>query len=95
MSKPSKQEEVDRGARAKRLLEDPTLVEAFANVRTAILERIEAAPIRDREGLHELKLMLKLLRDVRGNLEQAVSNGKIARLDIERERRGIRNWIGV
>ncbi len=66
------------GTRASRLLEDPALVKAFDDVRVAIIERWESAPLRDAEGHHELKLMLRLLSDVRGNLELAIQNGKLA-----------------
>jgi|688.fasta_scaffold117774_3 hypothetical protein len=80
-------ERVRRADAAKRLLEDALMAEAFASVRTAILQRIEDAPLRDRDGVHELKLMLKLLRDVRGNLETFIRDGKIAALHIEEERK--------
>lgn len=77
------QAEVERGLKADKLINDPTLVEAFEIVKAAILARIEDAPIRDRDGVHELKLMLKLLRDVRSNLEQAVKVGKLAQFRIQ------------
>lgn len=79
----SEQAEVDRGEAAKRLLDDPLLIEAFDGIRKAILEKIEDAPIRDRDGVHELKLMLKLLKDVRSHLELAIANGKVASFRIK------------
>jgi hypothetical protein len=66
------------GSRAQRLLDDPALTQAFADVRAAIIERWETAPVRDVEGQHELHLMLKCLTNVRENLELAVTNGKVA-----------------
>jgi hypothetical protein len=72
------EEQLFTGNRAQRLLEDPVLSKAFDDVRAAIIERWEAAPLRDQEGAHELRLMLKLLTDVKGNLELAVSNGQLA-----------------
>lgn len=77
------QTDIDRGQKALRLLEDPTLIEAFELVRQAIHERWETAPIRDRDGAHELKLQLKLLNDVRANLEQAVNDGKLAAAELK------------
>jgi hypothetical protein len=74
----SLEEQIVAGTRAQRLLEDPALVKAFDEVRAGIIERWESAPLRDTEGHHELKLMLRLLQDVRGNLELAVQNGKLA-----------------
>lgn len=70
--------DLTRGARAKSLLEDELLTEAFTNVESAIHEKWANAPLSDREGQHELLLMLKLLRDVRANLEQALADGTFA-----------------
>lgn len=75
------------GTRAQHLLDDPVLKQAFDDVRAAIIERWEAAPIRDTEGAHELKLMLRILSDVRGNLELAVQNGKLAAEELRMQNR--------
>jgi hypothetical protein len=72
------EKDLDRASRAKRLLEDPLLSESFELVRRAIHEKWEAAPIADLSGQHELLLMLKLLSDVRANLEQAIADGVMA-----------------
>lgn len=79
----SLQDELDRGLKAAKLISDPMLVEAFDLVSQAIHERWEQCPIRDRDGAHELKLQLKLLGDVRANLEQAVANGKLAAAELK------------
>jgi hypothetical protein len=76
--------DIDRGAKAHRLLSDPMLTEAFTLVAQAIHEAWETAPVRDTEGQHLLKLQLKLLGDVRANLEQAVTDGKLASIEYER-----------
>ena len=68
---------IDRAQKAQKLLDDPVLGEAFAAVRHAIFDQIEQTPIRDRDALHEWRLMLKLLRDVRANLDEAIRNGKL------------------
>ncbi len=70
-------EHVNRAAKAQALLNDPELSEAFESVRKSIIDRWEAAPIRDRDGAHELKLMLKLLGDVRANIQSVVNTGKV------------------
>jgi hypothetical protein len=72
------EEQLERGARAKHVLDNPVFQEAFASVRQAILDKWENAPLSDREGKHELHLMLKLLNDVRGNLELALADGNMA-----------------
>lgn len=80
-------DEIDRGAKAEKLLADSMLIEAFDLVAKAIHERWESCPMRDREGAHELKLQLKLLSDVRANLEQAVADGKLAAAELKQQAR--------
>ena len=77
------EQELERGSKAQKLLSDPLFQEAFDLVRQALHERWENAPLRDKEGAHELKLQLKLLNDVRANLEQAVANGKLAAAELK------------
>jgi hypothetical protein len=92
----SDKEQINRAAKAQALLNDPELTAAFDSVRIALLQRIEAAPIRDREGVHELKLQLKLLADVRANLQAVVNTGKVIEHRIsmlERAKQGIKQWM--
>lgn len=67
-----------RAAKAEKLLNDETFKAALENLRNAILERWEACSVEDRQTAHELKLMLKLLNDLKGNLVVAITNGKMA-----------------
>ena len=90
-------DDVSRGAEAKALLETPAFVRAMENVRTAIHERWESAPVRDVEGQHELKLMLKLLNDVQSVLEAAVFDGNAAAQELDRLNAKVlspRQWMG-
>jgi hypothetical protein len=73
----SDKELISKAIKAQALIDDPTLSEAFEQVRIALLERFESCPIRDREGQHEIKLMLKLLSDVRLNLVSVINSGKV------------------
>lgn len=70
--------DIQRGTDAKRLLDDPALKQAFTDVENAIVQRWASSPIRDKDGQYELRLMMKLLGDVRVNLEQALTDGKLA-----------------
>jgi len=74
--------QVDRGVRAERILNDPLVVDAFNVVAATLHAAWEAAPIRDREGQHELKLMLKLLSDLKGYFDLAISDGQLAAEEI-------------
>jgi hypothetical protein len=79
--------DLDRAARAKAILDNPTFQESFDLVRQAIHDQWEATPIRDHDGAHELKLMLKLLGDVRANLERAIADGTMAAHELEFRRK--------
>lgn len=73
-------EEIRRGNMAKNVLENEVYLEAFESVRQAIISAWESAPIRDREGHHELRLMLKSLKDIEGHLKMVMETGKMAQI---------------
>lgn len=78
-------EELIRGEQARQVVENAIYAEAWQSVRDGIIYAWESAPIRDKEGHNELKLMLKLLTDVRRNIETTMQTGKMAKIQIERE----------
>lgn len=78
-------EELRRGEQARQVIENEIYTEAWQSVREGIIGAWESAPIRDKEGQNELKLMLKLLTDVRRNIETVMNTGKMAKIQIERE----------
>ena len=76
--------EMQRGEEAEQLLRNELLQEAFEMVETGIIEQWKSAPIRDIQGQHELKLMLKLLGDVRGYIKEVANTGKLARIGADK-----------
>lgn len=76
----------DRAHKARTLLENPMYLESFEMVHKAIIARIEACPMADVAVAEDLRKCLRLLRDVRANLEVAVNQGKIVSFKIEQER---------
>jgi len=80
------EKEIRAGDEAETLMEMPAFKTATESLRQAILMRWAESPIRDKEGQHELRLMLKLLDDLLGNLRVAVSNGKFACNELEIKR---------
>jgi hypothetical protein len=91
------EKDVDRGSRAAALLRDPMLLEAFDGVASAIHEKWASCPVRDREGAHELHLMLKLLTDLKSVLETAVTEGNHALKEIEFQKKKVltpAQWSG-
>lgn len=79
--------DIDRAHRAKQVLDNPAFSEAFDLVAQAIHEAWEAAPVRDVEGQQLLKLQLKLLGDVRANLDRAIADGSMAVLELDHRRK--------
>lgn len=68
---------IQRGDRAKQLLDEPLLVEAFAVAEQEYLDQWQNSPARDVEGREKLYLMLKLLQRVKGHLTSAMESGVI------------------
>ena len=77
--------DLEKGSRAEALVRSEVYQEAFKGVRQAILETWANSPIRDTEGQHELRVMLKLLDDLNGHLVSMVNTGKLASAQIEHE----------
>lgn len=80
-------DELRRGEQARLLLENELYSEAVENVRRGIVDKWVSCPIRDREGAHELKLMLKVLDEVTGYIKTTMETGKLAAIQLESERR--------
>lgn len=83
----SLENELQRAEQARQILNNELYQETVAIVRQAIIDKWIAAPMRDREGQHELKLMLKLLGDLAAHIETTMQTGKMAELQLESERR--------
>jgi hypothetical protein len=79
--------EMERGARAERLLTDSMFVEAFEKVEQGILQKWKESPIRDTEGQLNLRLLHKCLSDVRSYIAEVVQTGKLASVSMEHERK--------
>jgi hypothetical protein len=79
----SPEQEASIGLKAERLLEE--LSPYTGMVRQAILDKWQNSPIGDKEGQHELRLMIKLLTDLEANIKTAIDTGKLARIQLERE----------
>lgn len=78
---------IDRADKAQRILSDPIYQEAFASVREALLQKFESAPVNDVEGMAKVRLCLKLLHDVRANLERVIADGKMAEFELQEKKR--------
>lgn len=78
---------ISRARNATQLVENPMFRETFTLVRDGLINALVDCPIRDREGAHELKLMLKLLGDLEGNIKRVIDTGKMAVMQLERDQK--------
>jgi hypothetical protein len=67
-----------RGEQARRLLEEPLLVEAFATVEQGLRRQWEASGPGEEAARERLWLMLKLLGRVQGLLTETLETGRLA-----------------
>lgn len=77
------QKEAQDGARAERVIAETN--EYFQMVRQGIFNTWAESPIEDIQGQHKLRLMLKLLEDVRGNIRTVAETGQMAKIQIQQE----------
>jgi len=66
-----------RAQEAERIYTSPLTVEAFRLMEEAIVEGWKNAPMRDKEGMEELKRMHKTLESFKAHFHQAINTGKI------------------
>ena len=78
-------EDSQRGHEAKMLLENKLYKEAISGLRENIITSWRNAPVRDRDGMHELKLMDKLLTDIERYIKQIADTGKMADIQLEKD----------
>ncbi len=70
--------EVSRGVRARAILDDPLVAEAFAAIERECLAEWRRAPARDVEGRERLWLMLKMAERLRAHFESLIDGGRLA-----------------
>lgn len=66
-----------RAQEAERIFTSPLTVEAFELMEAAIVDGWKQAPIRDKEGMEELKRMHKTLESFKAHFHAAINTGKI------------------
>jgi hypothetical protein len=77
--------ELSRAQHAKELLENELIIEAFAKLENGIVDAWKAAPSRDIDGQHKLKLMCNLLQQLKTYLQDIIETGKMAKIQLEDE----------
>lgn len=77
------EERIYKADRAREVLENEAFAQAFEDLTTEITEQWKKSPARDEEGREKLWLMLSLLNKVEGILKESLTDGKMARADLE------------
>lgn len=70
--------EVVDGRQAQYILDHPLTLRAFQTLERDIVEQWAECPLRDRDGQHELLLMLKVMRKFQAIFRAYVDAGDIA-----------------
>jgi hypothetical protein len=78
--------ESSRGAKASALLQSAIYREAMEKVEAGILESWKSSPVRDVEGQTYLRLMMKVLTDIKAHIKDVAETGKMASVQLEHER---------
>lgn len=71
--------EIQRGERARQLLQDELLQEAFATIEKGLTEQWQNSPVRDKEAREKLWLTLRCLKLVHGHLHSTLETGVMAK----------------
>ena len=77
------EKEIERGIHADQLLDHYLYKEAIATVKSTITDQWSSSPIRDKEGAHELRLMLHCLNAIEQHIKTVAETGKMAKIQRE------------
>lgn len=80
-----KEKEIQRGHRAKQILEDPIFVEALQKVSQELDQEWINSPIRDTEGREKIYMMKKMLNVLLVQLRSVMETGKLASKQINKK----------
>jgi hypothetical protein len=69
---------IARASQAQRLMDDPLLIEALANIRHAAINAWQASPIADQQAREMAWLTVKVVGRIEAELQSVVDGGKIA-----------------
>lgn len=75
---PTLEQQRDSGSQATQLWENKAFAKAILNVRMGIHESWAGSPVDDLEGQQKLRLLLKLLDDIEGNIRKEMNDGVMA-----------------
>ena len=77
------EETIYRANKARQILEEPLLIDAFSIMEKDVIEMFVSCPERDREGLQLLQQHIRNVRKLRNILLGIIENGKLAEYQIK------------
>lgn len=80
----TKDEQIRRGEAAKRLLEDPILIESLETLERTYLESWRRTESKDVEGRERLWIALQVAEEFVRNLRAVADSGELAHAQVER-----------
>lgn len=72
------------GDEARQVLENPAFERAFNSIEKEHVDAWINSPARDAQGRETLYLTIKLLHKMKATLEASMTDGKLARMELER-----------
>ena len=87
------QKEIERGERAKRLLADETIQEARAHIESELWRLFRETGPQEAETLKNIKAMHYFHQKYYAFFERAVSDGKIAQINLESRKKTLKERV--
>ena len=78
------EKEIQRGHRAKELLEDPIFSEAIQKVSVELDQEWLNSPIRDTEGREKIYMMKRMLNVLLVQIKSVMETGKLASKQVDK-----------
>lgn len=76
------EQQIANAISAKSLLDNPTLKDAFEEIKQSYINALIAAPLRDVEGMQKIKMMIGTVDKLKQTLEIYVNGGKVAEKEL-------------
>ena len=77
------QKAVSRAARAKMLMDDELMLEAFSRLETEYVNYWKATPVRDQDARERVWHAIQVIGKVKGHLQIVLDDGKLAKRDLD------------
>lgn len=87
------QADIERGQKAEQIMADPVMVEARQHIEAELWRLFKAAVPTDFEALSQIKSMQYMHGKYEAFLKTCIQDGKLARMELERRKKTMRERI--